>query len=118
MVHPWNETSLPTILSNYELKDIYNADKFGLFYLCFPDKTYHRTSEKCSGGKNSKSPIMGMAAAKALCEKLPMFIIGKAKKSRFFKNVKFLPCHYRNQNKSWMDGVLFKEWVHEIYLNL
>ena len=28
----WKETSLPTILSRYELKDIYNADDFGLFY--------------------------------------------------------------------------------------
>ena len=32
MVSPWKETSLPTLLSNYDLKDIYNADEFGLFY--------------------------------------------------------------------------------------
>ena len=28
MVAPWKETSLPTLLSNYHLKDIYNADEF------------------------------------------------------------------------------------------
>ena len=26
-----------------------------------------------------------------------------------YKNVKFLPCRYRHQKKSWMDGILFKE---------
>ena len=32
MVNAWSETSLPTLLYNYELKDIYNVDEFGLFY--------------------------------------------------------------------------------------
>ena len=31
-----NETSLPTILSRYKLKDIYNADEFELFYQGLP----------------------------------------------------------------------------------
>ena len=31
MVNAWSETSLPTFLSNYDLKDIYNADEFGLY---------------------------------------------------------------------------------------
>ena len=39
MVNAWRETSLPTLLSNYELKDIYNANEFGLFYKCLINKT-------------------------------------------------------------------------------
>ena len=31
MVNAWKKTSLPTLLSNYDLKDVYNADQFGLF---------------------------------------------------------------------------------------
>ena len=38
MVTAWSETSLPTLLYNYDLKDIYNADEFGLFYQCVPNK--------------------------------------------------------------------------------
>ena len=53
----WPETSLPTLLYNYDLKDIYNADEFGLFYQCVPNKTYQPKSEKCSGGKLSKAGI-------------------------------------------------------------
>ena len=111
MVNAWKETSLPTLLSNYELKDIYNADEFGLFYKCVINKTYQLKSEKCSGRKLSKIRITWMAATNAAGDKIPMFVIGKSQKSRRFKNVKFLPCQYRNQKKSWMDGALFEEWV-------
>lgn len=30
MTSSWNQTTLPTILSNYKLEDIFNADEFGL----------------------------------------------------------------------------------------
>ena len=91
MVYWWCETSLPTLLSNYQLKDIYNTQKFGSFYECLPNKTYQPKSENCSGGKSSKIRITGLAVANAVGDKLPMFVIGKAKKSRCFKNVKFYP---------------------------
>ena len=114
MANAWSGTSLPTLLSNYDLKDIYNADEFGLFYQCLPNKTDHLKSEKCYGGKLSKIHITGMTAAGAMDDKLLMFVIGKAKNPRCFKNVKFLPCRYRNQQKSWMDGKLFEEWLREL----
>lgn len=43
----WWETSLPTLLSNYELKNIHNADEIGLFY----QYLQINKSEKCSGVK-------------------------------------------------------------------
>ena len=113
MVAAWNETTLPTLLSNYSLKNIYNADEFGLFFQCLPDKSYQLKSEKCSGGKHSKIRITGLAAANAAGEKLPMFVIGKAKNPRCFTDTKTLPCRYRAQPKSWMDSCLFEEWVKE-----
>ena len=117
MTAPWNETTLPALLSNYKLENIFNADEFGLFYQCLPTKTYHLSGEKCSGGKNSKIRLTGMAAASATGEKLPMFVIGKAKNPRCFKNIKQLPCRYRNQKKSWMTGVLFGEWLKILILS-
>ena len=114
MISSWNETTLPTILSNYKLEDIFNADEFGLFYQCLPDKTYHLKGEKCSGGKKSKVRFTGMVTGSATGEKLPMFIIGKSKKLRCFKNVKHLPCEYKSQKKSWMNSEIFEEWVRKI----
>ena len=47
----WEETTLPTILSNYALRDIFNADEIGrLFYKALPDKSLQLKSEKCVGG--------------------------------------------------------------------
>ena len=114
MTVSWKETHLPTILSRYELKDILNADEFGLFYQALPPKSMHFKNERCSGGKFSKVRLTGLAAANATGGKLPMFAIGKSAKPRCFKNVKNLPCRYRSQNKSWMDGNLFTEWVRQL----
>ena len=32
MTASWEESTLPTIVSNYDLPDMYNADEFGIFY--------------------------------------------------------------------------------------
>ena len=85
MVASCFETTLPTLLSNNKLEDIFNADEFGLFYQCLPNKTLHLKSEKCSGGKNSKIRITGLAAANSVSDKLSMFVIGKSKAPRCFK---------------------------------
>ena len=114
MVAAWNETTFPTLVSNYSLENVYNADEYGLFYQCLPNKSYQLKTEKYSGGKHSKIRITGLAAANAFGSKLPMFVVGKAKKPRCFKNIKTLPCRYRAQKKSWMDGVLFEEWLRDL----
>ena len=56
---PWAETILPTILSRYPLKYIFNADEFGLMYQCLPDKTLQVERRKVlwgggGGGGHSK----------------------------------------------------------------
>ena len=100
MTASWNETYLPTILSRYELMDIYNADEFGLFYQALPNKSFHFKGDRCSGGKHSKLRLTGLAASNAIGEKLPMFFIGKSAKPRCFKGIKNIPCRYRWQKKS------------------
>ena len=70
--------------------------------------------KKCSGGKHNKERLTGLAAANALGEKLPIFVIGKSGKSMCFKHVKQLHCRYRSQKKSWMDSLLFEEWIKEV----
>ena len=63
----------------------------------------HFKNGQCSGGKFSKVRLTGLAAANATGEKLPMFVRGKSAKPRCFKNMN-LPCRYRSESKSWMDG--------------
>ena len=84
MVAGWNETTLQTLVTNYGYESIYNADVFGLFYHCLPDKSYQLKTGKCSGGKHSKIRVTVLAAANAVGYKLPMFVIGKAENPRCF----------------------------------
>ena len=109
MTAPWTETTLPTTLFRYSLENIFNANEFGLYYQCLPNKTLHLKGEKCSGRKHSKVRLTGLAAGNAYGEKLQMFVIGKS-----VKGVKTLPCRCRAQHDSWMSGELFEDWVHEL----
>ena len=110
----WSETYLQTILSKYELKDIYNGNKFGLFYQALPDKSLYYKGERCNGGKYSKVRLTGLAAGNTTGEKLHLFVIKKSTKPRCFIGAKSLLCCYHSQKKSWMDGNLFTKWVKEL----
>ena len=114
MTAPRNETTLSTLLSNYKLENVFSADEFGLFYKCVPTKPYHSPGEKCSGGKNSKARLTGMAVASATWEKLPIFVVGKSKTRRCFKNIKQIPYRHRSQKKNWMTEDLFGERIRKL----
>ena len=115
MTAPWQETTLPTILARYQLKDIFNADEFGLFYEALPSKSLHFGGKCCSGEKHSKVPLTEMAASNALGEKISMFAIRKSASPRCFEHVRNIPCRCRFQKKAWMDGILFEEWLHKLH---
>ena len=114
MVAPWEQTTLPTILSKYDLNQIYNVVKFGLLYRAQSIKSLHLKNENCVGGEHSKLRVTGLTAANAVGEKLPLFVTDKSKKPQCSKHVKHLPCRYRSQKKSWMQSILFEDWVREV----
>ena len=90
----WERTTLPTILSKYDLSQIYNVDEFGLFYPTQPNKSLHLKNKNCAGGKHSKLRLTELTEANSVGEKLPLFVIGKSKKPLCFKYIKHLPCRY------------------------
>ena len=118
MAGPWKEMTLPIILSYYELAEIFNADEFGSFYPELLHKTLDLLKEKCSRGKHSKIRLTGIVAARMTAVKLPVFIEGKAKNTRCFKEIKKVVCVHNSQTKSLMDSELFEECVRELYKNL
>ena len=69
MTTSWDETTLPAIISNYKLEDIFNADEFGLFHQTLSSKTLHLKNEKCVRGKHSKTRLTGMAAGNEVGKK-------------------------------------------------
>ena len=81
----WKEIHLPTILSRYELKNVFNADEFGLFYQALANRSLHFKGKRCAGGKHSKVRFTGLAAGNAVGEKLPMFVISKISETLLFR---------------------------------
>ena len=55
MTAPWQETSLPTSLARYQLKHIFDADEFGLFYEELPVKSLHFQCKHRSSGKTQQN---------------------------------------------------------------
>ena len=111
MTAPWMETTLPTILSHYDSRDVYNTDEFGLFYRAFPTKSLHLKGEKCSGGKNSKIRLAGLAAANMCGEKITMFVIDNCPAHPHIENLQsttiyFLPPNTTSSLQPMDQGVI------------
>ncbi|XP_057657380.1 tigger transposable element-derived protein 4-like [Diorhabda carinulata] len=108
----WLSKVWPTIREGYSDSDVFNADETGLFYKLTPDRTLHFKGEKCSNGKISKERITVLVAANMSgSEKRKLFVIGKSKNPRCFKNVKNLPVDYYNNQKAWMTTDLFNKFL-------
>ena len=107
----WRE-QLESILTDYEPKDVFNADETGLVFKLLPDRTFAFKGEDCKGGKKSKERLTVMVTANMDgSEKLPLMVIGKSKKPQCFKHVKSLPVQYEANKKAWMTGDLYTSWL-------
>ncbi|KAM3915651.1 tigger transposable element-derived protein 4-like [Leptodactylus fuscus] len=111
-VETWTTEQLPQILEKYDLKDVFNTDETGVFFNLMPNRTIAVKWEKCHGGKMSKERITVLVTTNADgSEKIPILVIGKYKKPRCFKNVRTLPCEYKNNTKAWMTGDFFVQFL-------
>ena len=46
-------------------------------------------------------------------DKLPLFVIGKSKRSLCLQNVT-VPVEYTSNKKAWMIGALFEDWMRKL----
>lgn len=114
----WTEKILPDLLKDYSPTDVFNADEFGLFFKLMPDKSLVFKHEQCHGGKLSKERLSVLACTNATgTEKLRLFVIGKSRAPRCFKNVRSFPCDYQSQNRAWMTGDIFTTWIKKLDLS-
>ncbi|VEN43486.1 unnamed protein product [Callosobruchus maculatus] len=98
---------------------VYNIDETGLNFKMLPTKTLAASNESVTGTKLMKDRITVAPCSNADgTHKLPLFVIGKSKKPRAFKNLNpsSLPVYYRNQKSAWMDCNLFKSWFFDEFV--
>ena len=101
-------------IKEYELDDMYNMDESALFWKMLPDATL--TDRQLSGGKLEKQRITVNFCCNATgTHKLPPWFIGKAEKPRCFGragiHIDKLNLQWRNNQKAWMTGRLFREYL-------
>jgi hypothetical protein len=102
-----------TILENYNLQDIFNFDKTGYFFRMQPDRRL--CTELLEGSKKNKLRItVGFICNGTGSEKLPLWIIGKAKDPRCFKNLNRdnLGAIYRFNQTAWMKHDIMIEYLY------
>lgn len=94
--------------SSIDRKDIFNADKCGLFYKTAPTTTVALTRRE--GRKKKKNRITVLVCAKTDGpEKVPLIFKGKALRQRVFKKkleANYGLDYYANRN-AWITGSLF-----------
>jgi len=97
---------------------IYNADETGLNWKKLPNKSLASRRENTAPGyKTSKERVTIMVCANATGRhRLPLFVIGKSKTPRCFKNIRSLPVEYDHQKKAWMNGEIFKRWYEKQFI--
>ena len=97
----------------FPMNQIFNSDETGLNYRLLPDRTLAGSFEKSAAGrKKSKEGVtLNLCSSAYRVIKLPVHLIGKAKRPRCFKNVNMnlLLVKYTNQVNSWMTCDQFRE---------
>jgi hypothetical protein len=95
----------------YSPRDIYNADKTGLFWKALPDHTLAFKNESVSGGKLPKERAMCLVCTSTAGEKVPLLVRGTYAKPRAFKHANRLPVEYKANRKAGTTSTLFDEWL-------
>jgi hypothetical protein len=109
------DESLPriwTILDQYALVDIYNMDETRLFYCMQANNSL--ATKQLEGRKQNKERITITICCNAdEFDKLPLWIIGKSFRPRYFKNINIdnLDCKYHANKNAWMTQNVFKLWL-------
>ncbi|KAF4531378.1 hypothetical protein B566_EDAN019502 [Ephemera danica] len=111
--------SLPTLIGNYDEKDVFNCDETALYYRVLSSKTLESSHCSAIGRKVSKERVTLMLCGSMCGEKLVPLVIGKYRSPRCFhgSDVKNLPCLYNNSQNGWMTSNLFHSWLLEHHPN-
>lgn len=88
------ETVWPQRKEEYPPEDIWNADESGFFFCALSDKTLTFKDDTKKGWKRIRERITALFCTSMVGEKKRVFIIGKSKHPRCFKNVRQLSVDY------------------------
>ena len=103
---------LRSIVAEYALNDIFNADEFGLWHSRAPTSTIGPT--RLNGMKLNKDRTTFLICANADgTERLPPLVVGRAQRPMCFRGLSAsdLGFDYTGSLKGWMNTELFFNWL-------
>uniref|UniRef100_A0A5S6QLW1 DDE-1 domain-containing protein n=1 Tax=Trichuris muris TaxID=70415 RepID=A0A5S6QLW1_TRIMR len=101
----------------YDDDFVYNADETGVNWKALPTKSLIARWEECAPGyKRRKKRVTLLCANSSGTHRLPLFVVGKSKNTRSFKNVKLPVTRCGYQKKAWMNVEAFKDWFKTIFM--
>lgn len=103
---------LLVVLAGYEPKDIYSCDETTVFFKVLPNRTYNFKGKKCVGTSKQRVTALLCCSADGSEKRTPL-IIGQLKNPRCFKNIKYLPCTYKQSAKAWMTTTIFATYLRQ-----
>jgi hypothetical protein len=111
----WINVKLPELVKDFEPKDIFNGDEFGLFGRIPPNKSFINRGQKFKSGKKSKERVSVLICANSLgTEKLKRIVIGRSREPRCFRGKAAVPVVYKNNSNSWMTSEIFTEFLQNL----
>lgn len=111
--------ALQTVAGEFQEEDIYNMDETGLFWKMIPSRGL--LSQSYPGLKREKARISLCFCVNATgSDRLPVWIIGKAKTPRALRNVSIstMGGRWRWNKKAWMNTTIMCEWLQEFYQHI
>ncbi|RDW84504.1 hypothetical protein BP6252_02094 [Coleophoma cylindrospora] len=107
---------LQTVAGEYNEEDIYNMDETGLYWRMLVSRGL--LSQSRPSLKKDKARIsLALCTNATGTDRLPVWIIGKAKTPRALKNVciSSMGGRWRWNKKAWMNSVIMSEWLQAFY---
>lgn len=106
---------LPSIISEYEPYNIFNADETGLYWRAIPDGTLALKQSETVGCKMPKKRLALLLSCNMDgSDKLEPQAIGKSRNPLCFRNIKQMPVEYKSNKNAWMTTTLWIKWLKKI----
>jgi hypothetical protein len=124
IVEDWKTTTLHPLIEQHSVPPacIYNADQTGLFYQKLPNRMYVDKGNKkdYAGAKQMKdrTRITLMICTAADGSKVPLMVVGKAKKPTCFRlcENETPPIAYTHQWNAWFDKDITIWWINNVFI--
>ena len=114
-------TELGNLMETHSIpkERVFNADQTGLFYQKLPNRMYCLEEERRTirGVKlmRDKNRVTIMVCTSAGGDKVPLSLIGTAKRPQCFDLCDIPPLHYTHQFNAWFDRAVTKWWLDNVF---